>query len=68
VVKRALELGASAIIIVHNHPSGDTTPSPGDIAMTREVAKAIAAVGLSLHDHMILGSGKHASFKSLGLL
>jgi len=54
--------------MVHNHPSGDPTPSPGDIAMTREVAKAAAAVGVTVHDHVILGRGKHASFKSLGLL
>jgi DNA repair protein RadC len=68
VVKRALDLGASSIIMVHNHPSGDPTPSKGDIAMTREVAKAAAAVGVTVHDHVILGRGKHASFKSLGLL
>ena len=68
VVKRALDLGSSSIIMVHNHPSGDPTPSKGDIEMTREVAKAAAAVGVSVHDHVILGRGKHASFKSLGLL
>ncbi len=68
VVKRALDLGASSIILVHNHPSGDPTPSKGDIEMTREVVKAAAAVGLSVHDHVIIGRGKHASFKSLGLL
>jgi len=68
VVKRALDLGASSIIMVHNHPSGDPTPSKGDIEMTREVVKAALAVGLSVHDHVILGRGKHASFKSLGLL
>jgi len=68
VVKRALDLGASAVIMLHNHPSGDPTPSPGDIAMTREVAKAAAAVGVAVHDHVIIGRGKHASFKSLGLL
>jgi len=68
VVKRALELGATAIIMVHNHPSGDVTPSKGDIEMTRAVAKAAEAVGLALHDHVIVGRGKHASFKSLGLL
>jgi len=68
VVKRALDLGASSIIMVHNHPSGDPTPSSGDIEMTREVVKAAAAVGLSVHDHVIIGRGKHASFKSLGLL
>jgi DNA repair protein RadC len=68
VVKRALELGASAIIMVHNHPSGDTTPSKGDIEMTKAVAKALAAVDLTIHDHVIIGRGRHASFKSLGLL
>jgi DNA repair protein RadC len=68
VVKRALELGASAIILMHNHPSGDTTPSKGDIEMTRAVAKALDAVGVALHDHVIIGRGKHSSFKSLGLL
>jgi len=68
VVKRALELGASAVIMVHNHPSGDTTPSKGDIEMTKAVAKALAAVDLIIHDHVIIGRGRHASFKSLGLL
>jgi len=68
VVKRALELGASAIIMVHNHPSGDPTPSAGDIEMTRAVAKAVSAVGVALHDHVVIGRGRHASFKSLGLL
>jgi len=68
VVKRALELGASAIIMVHNHPSGDPTPSSGDVEMTRAVAKAVGAVGVALHDHLVIGRGRHASFKSLGLL
>ena len=68
VVKRALDLGASALIMVHNHPSGDTTPSKGDIEMTRAVAKATAAVGIAVHDHLIIGRGRHTSFKSLGLL
>jgi DNA repair protein RadC len=68
VVRRALELGASAIIMVHNHPSGDPTPSKADIEMTREVAEAGAKLGISLHDHIIVGRGAHASFKSLGLL
>jgi DNA repair protein RadC len=68
VVKRALELGASAIIMLHNHPSGDPTPSKADIEMTREVQKAAAALGLTLHDHVVLGRGRHASFRTLGLL
>ena len=68
VVKRALELGASALILVHNHPSGDTTPSKGDIEMTMEVKEAAEKLGITLHDHVIIGRGNHASFKSLGLL
>jgi len=68
VVKRALELGASALIMVHNHPSGDVTPSQADIAMTRAVGNAAAAIGIALHDHIVIGRGKHASFRSLGLL
>jgi DNA repair protein RadC len=68
VVKRALALGASAIIMVHNHPSGDTTPSKGDIEVTKAVAKAAAAVGVTVHDHVVIGRGRHTSFKSLGLL
>lgn len=69
VLKRALELGASAVIMVHNHPSGDPTPSKADIAMTREMAKAAAPLGIHLHDHLIIGrAGKHASLKSLGLI
>ena len=68
VVKRALELGASAIILVHNHPSGDPTPSRSDIMMTREIAAAAKALKIDVHDHLIIGRGKHASFKALGLL
>ncbi|HJM51325.1 MAG TPA: DNA repair protein RadC [Alphaproteobacteria bacterium] len=68
VVKRALELEASAIIMVHNHPSGDPTPSKADIAMTREVAAAGEKLGISLHDHVVIGKKGEASFKALGLL
>jgi DNA repair protein RadC len=68
VVKRALELGASALIMVHNHPSGDTTPSKADTEMTRAVQKALAAVGIALHDHVVLGRGRHSSFRTLGLM
>ena len=68
VVKRALELEASAIIMVHNHPSGDPTPSKADIEMTREVAAAGEKLGISLHDHVVIGKVGEASFKALGLL
>jgi DNA repair protein RadC len=67
VVKRAIELGASALIMAHNHPSGDPTPSKADIETTREVAKAAALLGVTLHDHVIIGRGRHTSLKSLGL-
>ena len=68
VVKRALELGASALILVHNHPSGDPTPSRADIAMTREIQAAAKTLKIELHDHLVIGRGSHASFKALGLL
>lgn len=68
VVKRALELGAVALILVHNHPSGDPTPSSDDIAMTREVRAAAETLGLTLHDHLIVGRNGHASLRALGKL
>ena len=68
IVKRALELSSSAIILVHNHPSGDPTPSKADILMTREVVAAAKALSIAVHDHLVIGRGGHASFKSLGLL
>ncbi len=68
VVKRALELGASAIIMVHNHPSGDPTPSKADVEMTRRVSDAGKSLGVTLHDHIIVGRDGHASLKSLGLI
>src|SRR3954465_4693366 len=68
IIKRALELSASSVILVHNHPSGDPTPSKADIAMTREVAMAAKALNIAVHDHLVIGRGGHASFKSLGLL
>jgi DNA repair protein RadC len=68
VVKRALELSASAVILVHNHPSGDPTPSQEDIAMTKEVAAAAAALGIAVHDHIVIGRKGHASLRSLGYL
>ena len=68
IVKRALELGASAIIMVHNHPSGDPTPSRADIEMTKQVVQAMGAVGLTVHDHVIVGKNRHTSFKSQRLI
>jgi len=68
VVKRSLDLNASAIIMVHNHPSGDPTPSKADIEMTRAVRDALKAVQITLHDHLIIGRKGHTSFKSVGLL
>lgn len=68
IVKRALELSASALILVHNHPSGDPTPSRADIEMTREIADAAKALRIAVHDHLVVGRGGTASFKSLGLL
>lgn len=68
VVKRALELNASAIILVHNHPSGDPTPSRGDIDMTKQVQDAAEKLGIALHDHVVIGRSDHASFRSMGLL
>ena len=68
VVKRALALNAAALILVHNHPSGDPKPSRDDIEMTREIKTAAGALGISIHDHLVIGRKGHASFRSLGLL
>jgi DNA repair protein RadC len=68
VVKRALELNASAVILVHNHPSGDPTPSQADIDMTRQIELAARAVGVVVHDHVIVGKERDASFRALALL
>ena len=68
VVKRALELHATAIILVHNHPSGDPTPSPDDVDMTREIRQAAKALAIVLHDHVIVGNGRWLSFRQEGLL
>ncbi|HEX5378098.1 MAG TPA: DNA repair protein RadC [Phenylobacterium sp.] len=68
VVRRALELSASAIILVHNHPSGDPTPSGADIAMTREIVEAARPLRVAVHDHIVVGRDGTASFKALGLL
>lgn len=68
VLKRALELGATALILVHNHPSGDPSPSAADVAMTREVRQAADALGITLHDHVVVGRTGTASMRALGLL
>jgi DNA repair protein RadC len=68
IVKRALELNASALILVHNHPSGDPTASDADLAMTRQVVDACHALGLVLHDHLIIGKSRELSFRAQGYL
>lgn len=68
VVRRALELAAANIILVHNHPSGDPSPSAADLAITREIQAAAKAVGVGVHDHLVIGRAGAASFKSLGLI
>ena len=68
VVKRALDLSASSIILAHNHPSGDPTPSRDDIEITKQVFSAAAALGITVHDHLIIAGNKYYSFKSNGLL
>lgn len=68
VVKRALDLNASALILVHNHPSGDPSPSEADIAMTRQVESAALALSITIHDHLIIGKSAEFSFRSAGYL
>ena len=68
IVKRALEVNAAALILVHNHPSGDPTPSQADIAMTAQVARAAEALNLRLHDHLVIGQDREISFRAEGLL
>jgi DNA repair protein RadC len=67
VVKRALELSSTAIVHVHNHPSGDPTPSRADIEMTKQIVTA-KPLGILVHDHIIVGKQGHASFRGLGLI
>jgi DNA repair protein RadC len=68
VVKRALELNASALILVHNHPSGDPTPSEADITMTAQIQEAAAVLGITLHDHLIVGKSREVSFRAMRYL
>jgi DNA repair protein RadC len=67
-VKRALELSATAIVLVHNHPSGDPTPSRADIEMSRQIVAAAKPLGVLVHDHIIVGKQGHASLRGLGLI
>ena len=67
VIRRALELSASAVILVHNHPSGDPTPSRADVDMTRQVIEAGRSLSIAVHDHLVVGREGVASFKALGL-
>jgi DNA repair protein RadC len=68
IVRRALDLGSAAIILVHNHPSGDPSPSRQDIALTRQIIDAGSTLGVSVHDHVIIGAKGHASLRALGLI
>ena len=68
VVRQAIEAGATAMIMVHNHPSGDPTPSRADIEMTEQVRDAGKLLGITLHDHVVISKSGHESFKSMGLL
>jgi len=68
VVKRALELSATAVILVHNHPSGDPTPSRADITMTQQIVEIAKPLGILVHDHIIVGKAGHKSFKELKLI
>src|SRR5438445_13851473 len=68
VIKRALELSATAVILVHNHPSGDPTPSPADIQMTQAIVEIAKPLGISVHDHIIVGKEGHTSLKGLKLI
>lgn len=68
VMRRALELSASAVILVHNHPSGDPTPSGADVKMTRDLVDIAKPLGIAIHDHVIVGRDGHASFRGLGLI
>jgi DNA repair protein RadC len=68
VVRRALELSASAIVLVHNHPSGDPSPSSADVKMTQDIIAIGAPLGVVVHDHLIVGRQGHASLKGLRLI
>ena len=68
IMKRALELGATALILMHNHPSGDSKPSEADVDMTRQIIRAAEPFNIAIHDHIIISKNGYSSFKSLGLI
>lgn len=68
IVRRAIDLGSAAIILVHNHPSGDPSPSRADIELTRNLIDAAKRLGISVHDHIIIGTGGHVSLRAQGLI
>lgn len=68
VIRRAIDLGSSAIILVHNHPSGDPTPSRADITLTRDIIEAGKRLNIAVHDHVIIGATGHSSMRALGLI
>ena len=68
VIRRAIDLGSAAIILVHNHPSGDPTPSRADIDVTRNMAEAGKRMGIAVHDHIIMGTSGHSSLRAMGLM
>jgi DNA repair protein RadC len=68
VMRRALEVGATALILVHNHPSGDAKPSPGDVEVTRRISEAGRELDITIHDHLVIARGGTTSFRALGLL
>lgn len=68
MVRRALDVGSSALILVHTYPSGDAVPSTADIEMTKEVAEVGKLLGIAVHDHVIVGHGQNVSFKSLAVV
>jgi DNA repair protein RadC len=68
IIKRALEIGSSGLILVHNHPSGDPQPSRADIQLTRDIVEAGKRLGIAVHDHIIIGAGGHVSLRAQGLM
>lgn len=68
IVRRALDLGAAGLVVVHNHPSGDSTPSQSDIVLTRRLAEAAGLMGLRLHDHLVVSAASYVSFRAEGLI